>query len=77
MKHEMCFSALVKHEDTRLNLLYAACLGGNVDIIKRWINPGMNINQPLQNVESFTDCEKKTPLYAACSGNSFIHIYTF
>ena len=57
-----------------MSLLYAACLGGNIDIIKRWINPGMDINQPLRNIESFTDCEIKTPLYAACSGNIIINI---
>lgn len=57
----------VSREDTRMSLVYAACLGGNIDIIKRWIDPGMDINQPLRHIESFTDCEKKTPLFAACS----------
>ena len=58
----------MSHEDTRTSLLYAACLGGKIDIIKRWINPGMDINQPLRHIQSFTDSMNKTPLFAACSG---------
>ncbi|KAK3595142.1 hypothetical protein CHS0354_028574 [Potamilus streckersoni] len=60
-------ASLVKDENVRSCLLYAACLSGNVSVVKIWISPGMDINHPLQLVTSFEDCEKKTPLYAACT----------
>ncbi|KAL3867461.1 hypothetical protein ACJMK2_044663 [Sinanodonta woodiana] len=60
-------ASLVKDENIRSCLLYAACLSGDVSVVKFWISPGMDINHPLQLVTSFEDCEKKTPLYAACT----------
>ncbi|KAK3096675.1 hypothetical protein FSP39_002282 [Pinctada imbricata] len=58
---------LVKQEGVRSNLLYAACIGGNMEIIKQWYCPNMNINDPpYYCTEGF--CIDKTALYAACSG---------
>ncbi|XP_052793676.1 leucine-rich repeat serine/threonine-protein kinase 1-like [Mya arenaria] len=62
---------LIKHEDVRSCLLYAACLGGNDGIVRRFLSPNMNINEPMKLVRRFTDSENKTPLHGACKGDHF------
>ncbi|XP_053405645.1 leucine-rich repeat serine/threonine-protein kinase 1-like isoform X2 [Mercenaria mercenaria] len=59
---------LIKDDQVRNCLLYAACLGGNIDVVKMWLSPSIDINHPLQLVKRLTDCEKLTPLFAACAG---------
>ncbi|KAL5004043.1 hypothetical protein ScPMuIL_017499 [Solemya velum] len=61
---------LIKDEGIRSCLLQAACLGGNLDIVKIWCSPGMDISHPVEIVTSFSNCEQKTPLYAACEGDN-------
>ncbi|XP_060551521.1 leucine-rich repeat serine/threonine-protein kinase 1-like [Ruditapes philippinarum] len=60
--------SLIKDDQVRNCLLYAACLGGSRDVVKMWLSPGVDINHPLQLVKRLTDCEKLTPLFAACAG---------
>lgn len=59
---------MVKGDDVRSCLLYAACRGGNLEVVKLWLSPSMDINQPRQIVIGLDDCENGTPMYAACSG---------
>ena len=53
---------MMKDDGVRSCLLHAACRGGNLEVVKLWMSPLMDINQPLE------DCENGTPMYAACSG---------
>lgn len=71
----LIFTELVKDESFRSCLLWAGCMGGDLNIVKMWFSPGMDINHPKEFVTSFDDCENNTPLYAACSGKLiYIHI---
>lgn len=62
---------MVKDDGIRSCLLHGACRGGNIDIVKMWMSPSMNINHPKLFVSTLEDCENGTPLYAACSGNHY------
>ena len=59
---------MVKDDGVRSCLLHAACRGGNLEAVKLWMSPSMDINQPRLFVNSLKDCENGTPMYAACSG---------
>lgn len=60
---------LVVSVDVRSALTYAACRGGNLEVVKFWVVPEMDINKPVELVSSLHDCENLIPLYAACEGN--------
>ncbi|XP_052100513.1 leucine-rich repeat serine/threonine-protein kinase 1-like isoform X2 [Mytilus californianus] len=62
---------MVKDDGVRSCLLFAACRGGNLEIVKMWLSPSMDINHPKLFVSSLEDCENGTPLYAACSGGHY------
>ena len=60
---------MVKQPDVRSCLLYAACLGGNIDVVRKFLTPDLDINHSVQLVRTFQNSESLTPLYAACAGN--------
>ena len=64
------FTEHVLDDDARYCLLYAACCGGHVNLVKRWYTPGTDINNPLVLVGHLNNCQFKYPLYAACQGGS-------
>jgi hypothetical protein len=59
-------------------LLYAACKGGNLLVVKRWLLPNEDINRPLALLTCFDHCEQKIPMHVACEGNifKFVHFIT-
>ncbi|XP_052278678.1 leucine-rich repeat serine/threonine-protein kinase 1-like isoform X2 [Dreissena polymorpha] len=59
---------MVKQPDVRSCLLYAACLGGNIDVVRKFLTPDLDINHSVQLVRTFQNSESLTPLYAACAG---------
>ncbi|XP_025076881.1 serine/threonine-protein phosphatase 6 regulatory ankyrin repeat subunit B-like [Pomacea canaliculata] len=65
-------SYLLKDDEVRTSLLYAACIGGNIDVVKFWLIPGMDVNKPVELVSALRNCELMVPLYAACEGMIFL-----
>lgn len=63
---------LLKDDEVRTSLLYAACIGGNIDVVKFWLIPGMDVNKPVELVSALRNCELMVPLYAACEGMIFL-----
>ncbi|XP_060064083.1 leucine-rich repeat serine/threonine-protein kinase 1-like [Ylistrum balloti] len=62
---------LIREQDVRSCLLYAACAGGNKDIVSKWYCPGMDINQPKPYIQSLDNSGDNTPIFAACAGGHF------
>ncbi|XP_071114811.1 leucine-rich repeat serine/threonine-protein kinase 1-like [Haliotis cracherodii] len=62
------FPSYVKDPVNRSSLFYAACKGGNLAIVQFWYLPGMDLNNPVQLISSFENCENMVPLFAACEG---------
>ena len=65
-------SVVLKAADVLQSLVYAACMGGHLLMVKRWLLPSLDVNQPVQLVTSLHDCEHRTPLHAACQGVRWI-----
>jgi len=61
----------MKTEGERSVLLYASCLGGDRQIVAKFLSPGMDVNHSVQYVRQFEGYDKLTPLFAACSGKYF------
>ncbi|XP_033749578.1 leucine-rich repeat serine/threonine-protein kinase 1-like [Pecten maximus] len=62
---------LIREQDVRSCLLYAACAGGNKDIVGMWYCPGMDINQPKPYIQSLDNSGDNTPIFAACAGDHY------
>ncbi|XP_021368576.1 leucine-rich repeat serine/threonine-protein kinase 1-like isoform X2 [Mizuhopecten yessoensis] len=62
---------LIREQDVRSCLLYAACAGGNKDIVGMWYCPGMDINQPKPYIQSLDNSGDNTPIFAACAGGHY------
>jgi len=58
----------MKSEEVRSCLLYAACEGGSLHVIRKFMSPDLDINKPVSLVRELTNSEVKTPLYGACKG---------
>ncbi|BFY97590.1 hypothetical protein BsWGS_00630 [Bradybaena similaris] len=52
----------------RYCLVYAACCGGHVDLMKKWCSAGIDVNETIAFTSDLTNCEQKYPLFAACQG---------
>lgn len=62
---------LIREQDVRSCLLFAACAGGNKDIVGMWYCPGMDINQPKPYIQSLDNSGDNTPIFAACAAGHY------
>ncbi|XP_070204815.1 leucine-rich repeat serine/threonine-protein kinase 1-like isoform X2 [Littorina saxatilis] len=62
-------TGVLKDSEVMQALLYAACKGGHLSMVRRWLLPSLDVNQPVQLVASLLHCEHRTPLHAACEGS--------
>ena len=58
----------------RYCLLYAACKGGHLNLVKKWSSAGTDVNIPVPFVDDLKGCQYQYPLYAACEGQ-YIHSF--
>ncbi|XP_059165367.1 leucine-rich repeat serine/threonine-protein kinase 1-like [Physella acuta] len=60
---------LIKDDITIYKLMYAACTGGNMDVVHKWFSPQMDFNNVIDYVPTLKACELMYPLYSACERN--------
>ncbi|CAG5133975.1 unnamed protein product, partial [Candidula unifasciata] len=59
---------LTSDTSVRYCLMYAACCGGHVDLMKKWCLPGVDVNETIAFTTDLSRCEQMYPLFAACQG---------
>ncbi|CAG5122502.1 unnamed protein product [Candidula unifasciata] len=64
-------AGMVADKDIQYCLLYAACKGGHLELVKRWFSPDMDVTEKTFYISDLSKCEQMYPLFAACEGNHF------
>ncbi|BFZ02376.1 hypothetical protein BsWGS_05416 [Bradybaena similaris] len=64
-------SEMVADRDVQYSLLYAACKGGHLELVKKWFSPDVDVTKTTFYTSDLTACEQMYPLFAACQGNHF------
>ncbi|XP_035828104.1 leucine-rich repeat serine/threonine-protein kinase 1 isoform X2 [Aplysia californica] len=62
------FPEYVMKENVRYCLMYAACQGGHLALVKKWISAITDVNSEVEFVASLSACENQYPLFTVCSG---------